>query len=197
MTYNENNYLLCEAAAEGNVEEVARLVQLCDARWCENAALREAACGNYPLCVELLILHSTAHDNDSWALRDAAEKGHHECVKLLIDVSDPDDFPIVLENATRAGCSKSVALVLQYVSNIRIVTAALEIAVMNSHYDCVDVLYPGANVVAALENLTSYYPHCQKFWQPLQDRYNAEQQKIALNSAVESTHIPTPRSSKM
>lgn len=179
----QNNFSLCEAAAEGNVDDVSRLVQLCDASWFDNLALREAACGGHTRCVELLIPHSSVHKN-SLALREAAANGRHECVKILIGVCDPNDFPNILQSVVRGGCSKSVALVLQQVSNIEIITAALEIAAIHNRCDCVDLLYPHANVGAALESLTNSYAHYQKFWQPLQNRYDAEQQNTVLREAV-------------
>lgn len=180
----QNNLLLCEAAAEGNVDDVTRLVQLCDAKWLNNLALREAACCGHTRCVELLIPHSSARDNNSLALREAAANGRHECVKLLMGVSDPNDFPNILRYAAQGGCHKSLALMLPHVSDAKSVTVALETAVIHKRYDCVDVLYPHANVGAALESLTNSYAHYQKFWQPLQDRYDAEQQNATLCHAV-------------
>lgn len=184
MNGNENNHLLCEEASRGHIDDVARLVQLCDARWFNNAALRAAARMGHTRCVELLIPHSSVQDHNSWALREASANGHYECVKLLMAVSDPNDFPVILENVARVGCRKSVTFVLQQVSNVQNVTAALKIAAIHNHYDCVDILYPHADVGAALDCLIHSYAHHQKFWQPLQDRYNAEQQKTSLECAV-------------
>jgi len=195
---NENNTLLCDAASLGHTDEVARLVQLCDARWRDNAALRAAAKNGHTRCVELLIPHSSAQDNESWALRSAASYGHYECVKLLMGVSHPDDFPMILGAAAQAGCRKSVALVLQHVSNVESITEALETAVIHKHYDCVDILYPRADVGAALDRLlndfySARYEHC---WRPVRDRYNAEQQNTVLREAVHDAR-PSSRTAKI
>lgn len=198
MSENENNHLLCKAAAEGNTDEVARLVELCDVKCGGNLALREAAKMGQTRCVELLIPHSSARDNESWALRTAAVHGRYECVKLLMGVSDPNDFPFALESASMGGCHKSVALVLQQVSDVKSVTKALETAVINEHYDCVDILYPRADVGAALERLQlikKSHPY-KKCWRPVQDRYDAEQQNTVLREAVGDMQ-PSSRSAKI
>lgn len=187
MDNDDNNFALCEAVQDGDEAEVARLAQLCDPSWCENAALREAVEYNHVGCVQLLIPKSQPHDNDSWAMREAAKLGHFECLKLLLPVSDPADLGETLCNAARAGCAQSVAFVLGYlgdVDDVRDITTALEIAAMNSHYDCVDVLYSKADVELALKNLKAYYPHYHDECLPLHDRYDAEQQKIVLNGCV-------------
>lgn len=193
---DDNNYELCDAATEGDFDEVVRLVQLCDARWGYNAALRDAAENGHAQCVEVLIPHSTPKENDSWALREACENGHFECVKLLLPHSDPNDFCVALENAAREGCAKSVDLILPQVSNVVALTSALEIAAINGHYDCVEVLYPHANVGRALNNLHEYYSRYKDNWSGLQDRFDAEQQKIVLEQVVD-TPLPPSRLKKM
>lgn len=194
---DDNNFALCEAAQDGDEAKVARLVQLCDPSWCENAALREAVENNHVGCVQLLIPKSQPHENDSWAMRDAAKYGYFECLKLLLPVSDPRDLGETLENAARAGCAHSVAFVLEYIDDLHTITGALEVAAVNSHHDCVDVLYPKADVSLALHNLKTYYSHYQDEWLPLYERYNAEQQKIVLTTCVDTSKTTATRRAKI
>ena len=197
MDNDDNNFALCEAVQDGDEAEVARLAQLCDPSWCENAALREAVENNHVGCVQLLIPKSQPHDNESWAMRDAARLGHFECLKLLLPVSAPSDLDETLENAARSGCARSVAFVLEYVDDLHTITGALEIAAVNAHCECVDVLYPKADVCLALHNLKEYYSHYHDEWLPLQDRYDAEQQKTVLHGCVDTPKTTATRRAKI
>lgn len=79
--------------------------------------------------VNELIPRTDPKINNSEALREAAERGHVECVKALIPVSDPDHY-------MDAYCSHN----------------ALELAAMNGHADCVELLIHVTDVKSEEKN---------------------------------------------
>ena len=82
---------LLAAASMGDDNMVKRLLvdSLPHEPHLKSIALRLAADKGHLECVKLLIPHSDPKADDSAALRWAAEEGHLECVKLLIPHSDP------------------------------------------------------------------------------------------------------------
>lgn len=81
-------YFLTEAAESGDIDELARLLPLCDPKFGNSQALRFAALHGQIECVKLLIPVSDPKAEDSFALRWAVERGHTDIVELLIPVCD-------------------------------------------------------------------------------------------------------------
>lgn len=81
---------LVEAAKNGDVERVRRLLPVSDPKAGKSFALRLAAVNGHEECVRLLLPGSDPKAEDSQALRLAAGNGHEECVRLLLPHSDPN-----------------------------------------------------------------------------------------------------------
>lgn len=101
-------------------------------------ALEKAAERGHVECVKILIPVSQPAENDSFALWWAAEKGHTECVRLLIPVSDMTRCQ-ALKSAANYGHTACVEL-LKDVSNLNENAEALCLAAGNNHIECVRLL---------------------------------------------------------
>lgn len=101
-------------------------------------ALEKAAEKGHAECVKLLIPVSEPEQDNSQALERAAQNGHAECVRLLIPVSDMNGCA-ALRSAAMMGHSECVAL-LKDVSNLQANKEALVWAVDNNHIECVKML---------------------------------------------------------
>lgn len=156
----KNTELLFEAAHDGNVEEVKRLIPISNPKCDGNLALRWAVMNGHLPCVEQLIPVSDPKANDSLALGWAARYGSTECLKLLIPVSDP-----------KANNSY-----------------ALRIAVRNGHTQCVDALYGISDVKAALKHLQRNNMDDYSAWRSFEHRVEAERQHSVLSKKVGTIH---------
>lgn len=97
-------------------------------------------------------LINPSYSLNSFALEKAAEKGHAECVKLLIPVSEPgQDDSQALQLAAQNGQAECVRLLIP-VSDMNGCTA-LRSAAMNGHSDCVALLKDVSNLQANKEAL--------------------------------------------
>lgn len=101
-------------------------------------ALEKSAEKGHAECVQLLIPFSEPDQDDSQALLLAAQNGHTECVRLLIPVSDMEHCA-ALRSAAMNGHNDCVAL-LKDVSNLDANKEALVWAVNNHHIECVKML---------------------------------------------------------
>lgn len=79
---------MINAARDGRLEDVRRLIPHSDPKAANSRALWWAAYNGHLEVVRELIPHSDPKANDSAALRRAAEEGHLECVRELIACSD-------------------------------------------------------------------------------------------------------------
>lgn len=156
----KNTELLFEAAQDGNIEEVRRLLPISDPKNNESLALQVAASYGHTECVKLLIPVSDPKANDSTALGWAGRYGSTECLKLLIPVSN-----------TKANDS-----------------VALRAAVLNGHTQCVDALYGVSDVHAALKHLQQNNMNEYPAWRSLEHRFEAERQHSVLNSELSAIH---------
>lgn len=154
-----NTELLIEAAKQGNLDEVRRLIPLSDPKANDSLALRMAAQNGHIECVELLIPVSDPKAKDSYALRWAAQNGHVQCVELLVPISDP-----------KADHS-----------------FALQSAVENGHTPCVDLLYPVSEPMVVMKKLQDKYPDDYTIWGQLQQMIEAERVRNTLNAEVKTT----------
>lgn len=105
---------LIEAAQQGHLEEVLRLIPLSDPKQDNSEALAQAARHGHVHCVQALIPVSDPHADNSFALWIAACLGHSDCVAQLIGVSG------VTDGACRA----------------------LNVAARNGHLECIRLLLP-------------------------------------------------------
>lgn len=156
----KNSQLLIEAAQNGNIEEVDRLIPLSDPKARDSLALRWAAGNGHVECVKLLIPVSDPKSCKSYALQMAAAMGHVQCVRLLIPVSRPkDDNSLALRSATR--CAQNA---------------------------CVDLLFEVSDPIVALDLLKKESVNNTEKWQYLEEKINEKQQEM-LNAVVETTSV--------
>jgi ankyrin repeat protein len=113
-----------------------RLIQA--ARSCDVAALEKALADG-----------AGARDDESRALSEAAERGHLECVRLLIPVSDPlADGSRALSEAAENGHVECVRLLIPVSDPLARDSVALRWAAVKGHADCVALLLPASDPLA-------------------------------------------------
>ena len=113
---------------------------------------------------ELLIPVSNPLDNNSAALRWAAEGGHIECVKLLLPVSNPKDLD----------------------------SQALQTAVIHGHTECIKLLLPVSDYPLALQESIGDTALLQQCIETYENECRILQQKQRLThilNAVQDTKI--------
>lgn len=172
----------------------------------QDRAIGAAAANNHAQCLRYLMNPQPNSNGVYGALPErgytlplliAAKHGHVECMNVLLPVSDPQYFWLVLNEAAKQGCVHGVELLLaQKCIEYTDMETPLLCAAVYSHLNCVDALYPLADVQKTLENLNLYYSSCKNQWRFLEERYYAEQQKIVLNACIE-TPSTTTRVSKL
>lgn len=81
--------LLIEAAQNGDLEKLLRVLPHANARSDESSALRAAALYGHDQCVKALLPHSDVSARKCSALRMAFLYNHSACVKLLVQPSIP------------------------------------------------------------------------------------------------------------
>lgn len=84
-----NDELLIEAAQQGNLERVLRLLPYANARSDDSSALRAAALYGHTCCMEALLPHSDVNARKCSPLRMAFLYNHSACVRLLVEPSIP------------------------------------------------------------------------------------------------------------
>lgn len=169
-----------------------------------NAVVGWAALHGHTECLEY-VMNRDQHSNGRHTqtptkrlpLELAAQYRNVECVKLLIGVSSCEAGSAALIAAAKSGCVKSVELLLQGNFEFMGVNLALYFAALNTNCDCVDALYPLANVQQTLEQLNTTQARYKNSWRFLEERYCAEQQNIVLNTAVETSQPTVMRVSKL
>lgn len=80
---------LIDAAVNGNVDELLRVLPYANAKHDESSALRAAALYGHDRCVEALLPHSDVSVRKCSPLRMAFLYNHSACVKLLVEPSIP------------------------------------------------------------------------------------------------------------
>lgn len=155
-TLPENTKLLLQAAAQGNLDEVWRLIPLSDPKANYSCALDVAAQNGHTSCVELLVPISDPKAGNSFALRWAAANGHTSCVDLLIPVSDPKAQD----------------------------SSALQFAIAFGHTPCVELLYPVSDPIVALQELQHDHPDDYSKWGRLHEMIEAKRLRNMLNAEV-------------
>lgn len=199
LPYNLNKAFI-QAAKHGQLECLNVLKSKIDLNT-QDRAIGAAAANNHAQCVRYLmnpqpnsngVYGTVQRATNTLPLLIAAEHGHVECMNVLLPVSDPQYLWLVLNEAAKQGCLHGVELLLaQNCIEYMVMETALLCAAVYSHFDCVDVLYPLADVKKTLENLNLYYSSRKDQWRFLEERYYAEQQKIVLNACIETPNTTT------
>ena len=144
---------LLAAASMGDDNMVRRLLvdSLPHEPHLKSIALRLAADKGHLECVKLLIPHSDPKADDSAALRWAAEEGHLECVKLLIPHSDPKaDDSAALRWSANNGHLECVKLLIPHSDPKADDSGALRLAAEEGNLECVRELMPHSDPVKAV-----------------------------------------------
>lgn len=146
------NKNLIVAAANGNADEVRRLIPLSDSLADKTQALHYAVQNGHFECVKLLIPVSNPKDNNSSALKCAVHYGDLEILELLLPHSNPK------ANDSEALC----------------------IAVLEGHDMCVSVLHSVSDPKKALECLKTTHPDKNHIWGGLEQAVLAQQKQERL-----------------
>jgi len=161
--------LLVEAAKCGNTSEVQRLVQDADLNDTFEPLI-QAAQGGHLECVKLLVDRSKYLNND--ALCFAAKNGHAQCVEYLIPMSVPYDMQNrALREACYHGHVECVQLLIPVsdFSEHNDPAGALGAAVVGGHHDCMEAVYDFCDAEKELYNMKKQYT--QEMWGML-DQYH-------------------------
>ena len=132
-----------------------------------------------------LYVQSCDEQTKQQLLETAARHNHANCVELLVSECSSGSVGWVLNELIRENCVKGVVCVLEYVDNIRVFNAALGMSALCNQQECLNILYPLADVPLVLRSLREQY-YSYNF-NSLENMYNAEQQKTVLTCAVENT----------
>jgi ankyrin repeat protein len=144
------NERLVQAAKFGDLSTLTQALEGgAHAKESDSSALQWAAERGHAECVKLLIPASDPLVDNSMALRRAAKSGHAECVRLLVAVSDP------LANNSEALCWAAenghveCVIILLPASEPKMDNSyALRIAAHKGHADCVALLLPASDPLA-------------------------------------------------
>lgn len=122
---------------------------------------------------------------NSMALRMAAKKGHHECVKRLIPVSNPANCFSALAAAASWGRLECVALLLPFSDASADFSSALFLAISGGHIDCARALIPALGPKDSFNSLSfaAFHGHVEgvTLLTPISD---AEARSCALRRAA-------------
>ena len=155
--------------------------------------ISRASAGDLPWAAKLLELGANPLAQSSQALREAAENGHAECVRLLIPVSDPKARgSYALQLAARNGHVGCVELLIPASSPQADDSRALVWAAKKGHAQCVELLIPVSDPQAersiAFRGAAQYgHAECVKLLLPYSDPKAMHGQALLL--AVENGHI--------
>ncbi len=148
---------LIEAAQQGNLEEVLRLIPLSDPKQDNSEALAQAARHGHLDCVEALLPVSEPCVDNSFALWISANQGHSDCVAALIPHSRVKDGNCrALRTAARFGHLDCVEILQTQHSERERIDAATE-AVVENHLECFEAL---TRNVLAPRVLIGHFFHC-------------------------------------
>lgn len=174
---------LFEAIADNNPHDVAWWLSLGAPLKVVQDAVMFAVKHNSVACLEVLVsTHPLLQYTN--AFYGAAQNGLLECVQLLSPYVTKATFGQALESAARDGRTSTVVFLSDKIEEQSFFNTALRTAALRQQYDCVDVLYPLAQIDEVLRLLHQYFIGRRSDWGFLEERYNAEQQKTTLARAV-------------
>lgn len=148
ISFDHLHERLADSARDGESSGLSWLIASgADPRHNGSSALRFAAERGHVECVKLLIPLSDPKANDSEALRKAAFNGHAECVLLLAPVSDPKaNHSYALRWAAYNGQSETVRQLIPASDPKDSESCALRWAVRNGHVECAKLLIPVSTI---------------------------------------------------
>lgn len=174
---------LFEAIANNNPDDVAWWLSLGAPLKVVEGAVMLAVQHNSVACLEVLVsTHPLLQHTNAFYF--AAHSGLLECVQLLSPHVTKATFGQALESAARDGRTSTVVFLSEKVEEQSFFNTALRTAALYQQYDCVDVLYPLAQIDEVVRLLHQYFIGRRPDWSFLEERYNAEQQKTTLVGAV-------------
>lgn len=136
-------------------------------------------------CADLPSYACNPKAENSMALRMAAKNGHHECVKLLIPVSNPANCFSALAAAASWGRLECVVLLLPFSDESADFSSALFLAISGGHIDCAQALIPALGPKDSFNSLAfaAFHGHVEgvKLLIPISD---AEARSCALRRAA-------------
>jgi ankyrin repeat protein len=150
LNQNQLNDRLIQAAQEGDLRALARaLKDGANAKEHDSLALWLAAERGHVECVKLLIEVSEPRVGNSYALRRAAACGHADCVRVLMEVSEPKvQNSYALRAAAEEGHVECVKLLMEASDPLANDSHALRMAAAYGHGDCVELLLPASDPLA-------------------------------------------------
>lgn len=152
-----NDELLIDAAQQGNLTEVLRLIPYSNAQHDNSEALAQAARHGFVECVEALIPVSDPYADNSFALWISANQGHSDCVTVLIPHSRVKDGNCrALRTAARFGHLDCVEILQTQHSEQECLKAAIE-AITDNHLECFEALI--RNLLSP-RSLIGHFYHC-------------------------------------
>lgn len=132
MNTKQNTELLLEAAKNGDINEVQRLIPISNPKHQHSAALRAAIDNDHTECVKALIPVSNEYD---FAMQAAAQHNKVEYVKMLLALSD--DHEMALHMAAGNNHIECVKLLLP---GSQEVGGQLCLAIQNHHNQCAQLI---------------------------------------------------------
>ncbi len=186
MNKMENARLLGEAARDGNIEEIERLLPIVTSMDHRTYALQWAAEEGQIRSLRALLPFSDPKVNSSWALHCAAKNGHTQCVELLIPVSEPKTSKALMQ-AVKNNNMKCVTLLIPVSDPQLDNSAVLQIAALENLNDMMDILFDVCDAQAALTALQNDFMKpaaCER----LQEKINQRQNKLLHRNIEEQTH---------
>ena len=129
---------LFEAAKQGNIADVQRLIPLSDPEVLSDA-LQTAAYFGHSECVRMLIPVTNSQKD---ALKSAALCGHFECLQLLLPLSTFEKRTQALQLAASSGHHNCVELLISVSDPMTNDSGALMLATANGFVECVKLLIP-------------------------------------------------------
>ena len=145
MDIEANTELLIEAAKNGDLKEVQRLLPSTPAieHW---SALCAAASHGYADCLEYLLSEVEFKKNERHSIFVSAMEGHHlNCVEYLISVSDDDDYRTYVTLAATGGFVECLKFLIEHGSPEHDYSRALWMTVKVGQVECVKALLPVAD----------------------------------------------------
>lgn len=172
---NAYDQALISAAQGGWLETVDFLLPLCD-QGAIDKAFNAAVGAGYIDVVEQLLPHCDPSNNDSVALKYAAENGFVECVQLLIPLSDPlSNASLALRKAAEKGHVECVKLLLPVSDPKANSSDALYWSLVNGHMECAEVL----GLVSDVQGLMTQFEEHED------DNYNMDETEYNYDAVIE------------
>ena len=175
---------IIKEATVGNADQLKILIKQSSSIDCGKALIISAAKGHTE-CVKLLIPVSDQKTNKSEALRWSCYNGHAECAKLLISVSDQKTNNQALGWATCNGHTECVKILIPVSDPKSNKSEALLWAAEDNHNDCIKLLLPHSDISKWGENQwKDINSDTQKFIKSYYSKTSLEQNVLPINDQI-------------